>query len=204
MRVAARDLGVRLGGRTVFEGIDFSWQGPGAVAVTGRNGSGKTTLLRVLAGLLRPGRGSVQWHDGERALSRLEARRSLGLLGPEVEMYEELSALENLAFFAAARGLHWSDRHGEAWLDRLGLGGRGHERVGGFSSGMRQRVRLAFAFQAEPSLVLLDEPGTSLDDSGRSLLRELVRDAQEKALVVVATNDALEAAWGQSSIRLAA
>ena len=195
---------MRLGGRTVFEGLDFSWQGPGAVAITGRNGSGKTTLLRVLAGLLRPGRGAVTWHDGERAMSRVEARRSLGLLGPEVEMYEELTALENLAFFAEARGLAWSDRHGDAWLDRLGLGGRGRERVGGFSSGMRQRVRLAFAFQAHPSLVLLDEPGTSLDDAGRALLRELVREAAERSLVVVATNDAMEAAWGTSSIRLAA
>jgi heme exporter protein A len=204
VRVAVRDLGVRLGGRTVFEGLDFSWQGPGAVAITGRNGSGKTTLLRVLAGLLRPGRGTITWHEGERMLSRLEARRGLGLLGPEVEMYEDLTALENLAFFARARGLPWSDRHGESWLDRLGLGGRGRERVGAFSSGMRQRVRLAFAFQANPSLVLLDEPGTSLDDAGRSLLRELVREAQESALVIVATNDAMEAAWGQSSIRLAA
>jgi heme exporter protein A len=204
VKVEARDLGVRLGGRTVFEGIDFSWQGPGTVAVTGRNGSGKTTLLRVLAGLLRPGRGQVTWHDGTKALGRVEARRRLGLLGPEVELYEELSALENLAFFAEARGLPWSDRHGEAWLDRLGLGGRGRERVGGFSSGMRQRVRIAFAFQAHAGLVLLDEPGTSLDDAGRSLLRELVREAEQTALVIVATNDALEAAWGATSIRLAA
>src|SRR6185369_3920375 len=84
MRVEARGLGVRLGGRVVFAELAFDWEGPGVIAVTGANGSGKTTLLKVVAGLLAPGRGSVAWNDEGRALKAQEARARLGLVSPEI------------------------------------------------------------------------------------------------------------------------
>jgi len=199
-----RDLGVRLGGRVVFQGLSFEWGAPGSIAVTGPNGSGKTTLLKVLAGLLRPGRGTVEWRDGGRVLAPADARSRLGFVSPELALYEDLSALENLAFFARARGLAWSESEGRAWLARLGLGDRGSDRLGGFSSGMKQRVKLAFALQARPTLVLLDEPGSNLDEAGRAVLRQLVVEAARDALVVVATNDPEEAAWTGSTLALAA
>jgi heme exporter protein A len=202
MRVTASDLGVRLGGRVIFEGLAFDWRPPGVVAVTGRNGAGKTTLLRVVAGLLRPGRGRLGWEDGGRALSPVEARGGLGFVSPEIGLYEDLSPLENLAFFAAARGLDWDEAAGLRWMDRLGLAGRGHDRLGGYSSGMKQRVKLAFAFQADPTLVLLDEPGSNLDRSGKDTLVGLVREAAREALVVVATNDPEEASWADSEFAL--
>jgi heme exporter protein A len=204
VRVAARELGVRLGGRVVFASLSFAWEGPGVVAVTGANGSGKTTLLKVLAGLLEPGRGAVEWTENGRALKPAEARARLGFVSPEIGLYEDLSALENLAFFASARGQAWSGVDGERWLVRLGLEGRGHERLAGYSSGMKQRVKLAFALMANPGLVLLDEPGSNLDLAGRTLLARLVAEAAQGALVVVATNDPVEAAWAASAIELAA
>jgi heme exporter protein A len=204
VRVAARELGVRLGGRVVFASLSFAWEGPGVVAVTGANGSGKTTLLKVLAGLLEPGRGAVEWTENGRVLKPAMARARLGFVSPEIGLYEDLSALENLAFFARARGLAWSESEGRAWLTRLGLADRGSDRLGGFSSGMKQRVKLAFALQARPALVLLDEPGSNLDEAGRAVLRELVVEAARDALVVVATNDPEEAAWTRSTLALAA
>lgn len=204
MRIEARGLGVRLGGRVVFASLTFAWEGPGVIAVTGANGSGKTTLLKVLAALLTPGRGEVSWSEGGRALKAAQARARLGFVSPEIGLYEDLSALENLAFFARARGQAWSEREGEEWLSRLGLAGRGRERLAGYSSGMKQRVKLAFALMAGPGAVLLDEPGSNLDHSGRAVLEELVREAARNALVVVATNDPAEAAWAASRIELAA
>jgi len=204
VRVEARGLGVRLGGRVVFASLSFDWEGPGVIAVTGANGSGKTTLLKVVAGLLAPGRGSIAWLDGGRALKPHEARAGLGFVSPEIGLYEDLSARENLAFFAAARGLSWSTGDSDRWFARLGLQGRGDDRLAGYSSGMKQRVKLAFALMARPGLVLLDEPGSNLDDAGRALLAGLVEDAARTAMVVVATNDPAEAAWAHSRIELAA
>jgi heme exporter protein A len=204
VEVRARELGVRLGGRVVFAARSFDWEGPGVIAVTGANGSGKTTLLKVLAGLLAPGRGTVEWSEGGRTLKAPAARARLGLVSPEIGLYEDLSALENLAFFAAARGQAWNEAEGESWLARLGLAGRGGERLSGYSSGMKQRVKLAFAMMGEPGLLLLDEPGSNLDEAGRSTLERMVEDAARRALVVVATNDPAEAAWAGRRIELAA
>ena len=194
---------MRLSGRVIFEDVAFAWSGPGLFTVTGRNGAGKTTLLKVVAALLRPGRGVLRWEDdGATALTPAGARSRHGFAGPELGLWEELTALENLAFGARARGLAWSDDDGIAWLDRLGLSGRGGERLATYSSGMKQRVKLAFAMLGEPWLVLLDEPGSNLDDDGRVAVERLVREAAERALVVVATNDPAEAAWGRPGIAL--
>lgn len=202
MRLVAAGLGVRLGGRVVFEDLAFDWSPPGIVAVTGVNGAGKTTLVKVLAALLVPGRGALVREWNGQALTPAGARARLGFAGPDTGLYEDLTALENLAFFARARGLAWSAADGRAWLDRLGLEGRGDERLAGYSSGMKQRMKLAFALQARPGLVLLDEPGSNLDAEGKARLAELVHEAAQEALVVVATNDADEAAWGRIRLEL--
>ena len=202
MRIVAEGLGVRLAGRVVFSELAFAWSGPGLYTVTGRNGAGKTTLLKVLAALLRPGRGTVKWEDGPGPLTPAGARQRVGFAGPEIGLWEELTAFENLAFGARARGLAWSERDGAAWLDRLGLEGRGRERLAAYSSGMKQRVKLAFALLGAPRFVLLDEPGSNLDDEGRAIVGTLVREAAERTLVVVATNDPAEAAWGRPGIAL--
>ena len=202
MRIVAEGLGVRLSGRVVFNDVAFAWNGPGVVTVTGRNGAGKTTLLKVLAALLRPGRGTLRWEDGAGALTPAAARRRLGFAGPDRGVWEDLTALETLAFGARARGLAWSESDGTAWLERLGLAGRGRERLAAYSSGMKQRVKLAFALLGSPALVLLDEPGSTLDDEGRTAVWRLGRETAERALVVVATNDPAEAAWGRTGIAL--
>jgi heme exporter protein A len=210
MRVTARDLGVRLDGRVVFSEVSFDWRGPGVVAVTGSNGAGKTTLLKVVAGLLAPGRGGVTWSAGDGTspggdappLAKAAARARLGFVSPELGLYEDLTALENLAFFAAVKGLAWSDADGERWLARVGLAGRGRERLAAYSSGMKQRAKLACALVHAPTLLLLDEPGSNLDAEGRAALAALVHETAARALVVVATNDPAEAAWGATRLTL--
>jgi heme exporter protein A len=203
MRVIAAGLGVRLSGRVIFENVAFEWNGPGIYTVTGNNGAGKTTLLKVVAALLHPGRGTMRWENSTTAaLTPAQARAHLGFAGPEIGLWEDLTALENFAFGARARGLDWSVADGAAWLERLGLTGRGDERLAGFSSGMKQRVKIAFAMLGRPGLVILDEPGSNLDDRGRAVVDALVREAAEHSLVVVATNDPVEAAWGRPGITL--
>src|SRR5207248_1476416 len=143
--LAARDLHHRYGVRRGLEPISFSLAAPGAVAITGANGSGKSTLLRILAGLLRPSAGALDLEVEGREVRGAGRRRVVGLASPELAFYDELTCAENLSFAAAAHGLAGPREHAERALARTGLASRAADRVSALSSGMTQRLRLAFA-----------------------------------------------------------
>ena len=198
MRLSATDLSIRLGLRRVFAGVDLEVVPGAPLAVVGANGSGKSTLLKVLAGVLEPSGGTVTLTvDGAAVADR--AHR-VGLASPEVRGYDALSAREMMAFIARVRGLPDASARAQRALDRVGLGARTDDRVATYSTGMRQRLRLATALVHDPPLLLLDEPGATLDDEGRRLVAELVADSAR--LVVVATNDPGEAAMCAQRISL--
>jgi ABC-type multidrug transport system ATPase subunit len=156
----------------------------GVLAVRGPNGCGKSTLLRCLAGLLRPDRGTIRARENGRELAIEERRRRVGYLAPDVAFYDELSGRENLELYARLRGLE--PARGEALAARLGLPA---ERAWhAMSSGMRQRLRWAFALLGEPRLLLLDEPFQNLDPPGEAAARELLAERLAAgALAVVAS-----------------
>jgi heme exporter protein A len=191
--VRADKLTHRYGRRTTgVEQLDFEFAGPGAVAVTGPNGSGKSTLLRIVSGLLRPTGGSTSVIVAGREHLPAVRRGILGLATPELAFYEEFTATENLVFAAEAKGLPEPARAAGAALERVGLATRASDRVAAFSSGMKQRLRLAFALLHDPPILLLDEPGSHLDDTGRDAVREVVAAHARQGLVLLATNDPQE------------
>jgi heme exporter protein A len=198
--VEARGLEHFYVGRRGLAAVNFALASPGIAAVTGANGSGKSTLLRLLAGLLRPTAGRSRVAVADRELDPGGRRAALGFASPELAFYDELSCLENLAFAAEARGERDPAGGARAALERTGLGARTHDRVAALSSGMKQRLRLAFALLGRPPLVLLDEPGSHLDDEGRERLRQLVEEEAQRGLVVIATNEARE--WGLAAQRI--
>jgi heme ABC exporter ATP-binding subunit CcmA len=161
-------------------------------ALLGRNGAGKTTLLRILAGLSHFQRGSVRMLGTAPRAS--ETRMRTGFLGHGIGVYEDLSAQENLHFFARIAGLTNARESVNSWLKRVGL-----DRVAGmpvrqFSRGMRQRLALARAFLHEPEVLLLDEPFTSLDDRAIAMLSQLLVEARERrATIVLSTHQLREA-----------
>jgi heme ABC exporter ATP-binding subunit CcmA len=195
----------RFGGRRVLKGVGLSASGGSVVAVVGPNGTGKSTLLKVVAGLLRPTRGEIRLTVKGRDLSEPGLRRrSVGYVAPDVSLYPELSGRENLAFFARVRGVEKSQEI-EAALSLVGLADRGGEPVSVYSSGMRQRLRLALATLFTPPLLLLDEPGLALDAGGVAMLETLIADCKRAGgLVLLATNDAREAALGDRTLDVAA
>ncbi|MEM8599338.1 MAG: ATP-binding cassette domain-containing protein [Bacteroidota bacterium] len=189
----ADTLAMRYGRRVLFRALSFEAAGGASLAVTGANGSGKSTLLKILAGVVTPVRGSVRLTLDGAEVPATERPRSVGLAGPYLGLYDGYSARETLAFLADARGLRAAPII--PLLDRVGLGTRADDRVGTFSSGMQQRLRLATALLAAPAVLLLDEPGATLDTEGRALIRALVAEQQAAGtLVIVATNDPAEAA----------
>jgi heme exporter protein A len=157
--------------------------------ILGPNGAGKSTLLGILATLLRPTAGQVRYGVlGTTDGAALRAR--IGVLGHDLFLYPELTARENLEFFAGVHGLDQPAEAAREALLRAGLDERGDDPVSTFSRGMRQRVALERALIHGPRLLLLDEPFTGLDDASASaLLRRLHALREAGAMVVVATHD---------------
>ncbi len=188
-------LGKRFGYRRLFAGLSFTLAAGQTLAVTGPNGSGKSTLLRMLAGVLRPSEGEIRLLVDGRRVDAAHRPFYVGLAAPYLQLYDSFTARENLMFIARARGFADGRQRVESWLERVQLRAFADEPVAIFSSGMRQRLRLAAALLADPALWLLDEPRSNLDEAGGQLVEALLEEAQVKGrLVVVATNDADEAA----------
>lgn len=172
--------------------VDFSAGQGTCTALLGRNGAGKTTLLRILAGLSTPSQGSVELMG--QASRDSQARRKVGLLGHGIAIYDELSARENLMLFARLYGLANPRAAADQWLEKTGLDHVATSLVREFSRGMRQRLAVARAFLHSPSLLLLDEPFTSLDDRAIALLQNLLRETiAGGATVIMSTHQLREA-----------
>jgi len=162
------------------------------LALIGRNGAGKTTLLRMLAGFSRPARGRVEI-SGSSPRETL-TRRSIGIIGHGISVYDELSAMENLRLFGKMYDVADAGTRAEKLLDRVGLGRVKDGLVREFSRGMRQRLAIARAFIHEPSVLLLDEPFTSLDDRAIAVLQSLMAEAAQRgASIVMSTHQLREA-----------
>ena len=182
------DVSRHFGRRRVLNKVSFQLSAGEIVALLGPNGAGKSTLLSIAATLLGPSSGRISFGDNAVA-SGAELRARIGVLGHDLSIYPELSAAENLEFFARAYGVADVDRAVTAALRRAGLEGR-DDPVAQFSRGMRQRLALERALLHEPRLVLLDEPFTGLDDAATSALRARLADLRGRGcIVLLATHD---------------
>ena len=189
--------------RVIFEAVSCDVSAGQILLVTGANGSGKSTLLKILCGLLSPTRGEVWWSMAGPKQPPKEAMTRVGYLSPEIGLYERLTAAEHIAFFAALRGTN----RGNAWvkdaLRRVQLAEYAHYPVGQFSSGMKQRMKLACALVHDPRVLVLDEPSSNLDKQGLDLLDSVITEQRNKGLVILATNEEREVAkYGQVLLHL--
>ena len=182
-------LARRYGRHWALAGIDLRVAPGAAVLVAGHNRSGKSTLLRVLAGALRPDRGSVRLDGVE---SREGLRRATALLSHRAFTYEPLSALQNLAIAARFLGQPSSRASLLPLLDRVGLAARADAAVQTFSAGMRKRLALARVLLQRPRIALLDEPYGELDPQGFHLLDEIVRELREGGSTVLLASHLVE------------
>ena len=166
-----------------------------AVLLVGANGAGKSTLLRLVAGLCRPSAGSVKI-NGRDPQRTPEARAEIGLLSHQTLLYDQLTARENLRFFAQLYGLDDPDQRLAAALAPVGLNERLDQRVGSFSRGMKQRLAIARAILHDPSILLLDEPFTGLDAKASAALHHLVRRLRQEGRTCILVTHRLDEADG--------
>lgn len=185
------DLTMAYGRRALFSGVSAEVAPGRCLVVAGANGSGKSTLLKIIAGLLRPESG------------RVEFAGVCGYAAPDVQLYGELTGSENLAFFARLRGLPLTND--AALLRQVGLpAARGRDLVSAYSSGMRQRLKLAVSLLGDPPLLVWDEPTLALDSAGRAVADALLTECRASGrIAVVATNDSSEAGrWGDTTLTI--
>ncbi|MFN3596212.1 MAG: ATP-binding cassette domain-containing protein [Rubricoccaceae bacterium] len=194
LRLVAENVALRYGTRALVRDLSFAAEAGEPLAITGANGSGKSSLLRVLAGVRGPDTGRVFLERGGRAEPPHRLPRQVGFVAPYLQHYDALSGAENLHFLAQSYGLgaRAARARTAALLERVGLAGRGDDLLRTYSTGMRQRLRLAAALLHDPPVLLLDEPSATLDAAGRALVAALVAD--DRRVVVVATNEPDEAA----------
>ncbi len=200
-RLEASGLGHRFGRRVLFRDLGFALEPGDSLAITGSNGAGKSTLLQIVAGVRTPTAGTVRLWLGEAEVA--DRPRHVGFVAPYLHLYDAFSARENLTFLARARRLPEAEARIATVLDAAGLGRRGDDRVGAYSSGMTQRVRFATALLAEPPLLLLDEPTATLDAPGRAFVKETARaHCADGGILVIATNLDHEAALCERMIEV--
>lgn len=188
--VAVDDVSRHFGRRRAVSRVSFTARAGAILGLLGPNGAGKSTLLAMLATLLRPTSGIIRFGSLDPAEDGAGLRGRIGILGHDLFLYPELTAAENLAFFAGLYRRANPSVVALRALDQAGLTDRAGDQVISFSRGMRQRVALERALIHEPRLALLDEPFTGLDDaSSAALVRRLGMLKESGTIVILATHD---------------
>lgn len=186
-------MGKKYGGRWIFRGLSFELGLGDRLVVLGRNGSGKSTLLRTIAGLTERTEGRVELPEGD-------PRHTLGLSALEQSLYAQLTVAEHLELTADLRGC---PARIDELLDKIDLTYAKDMPAAHLSTGMRARLKIAMAIQAEPAALLLDEPGAGLDEAGRSLVTKVTAEQAERGCLIVATNDPAERRLANLELQLA-
>ncbi len=189
MKIKAEKIVKRYGNHIVLRNIHFEISDGASLAVIGSNGSGKTTLIKILANLIAPTRGSVVYQLNGKAIPRENIFRHIGLVGPYLQLYQELTARENLYFFARMRNVDGFKMRVAELMEILGLKGREDDAVKAYSSGMQQRLKYVAALLHRPKVLLVDEPRSNLDEKGIATVYELLKEQKKQGILIIATND---------------
>ncbi|HUK78009.1 MAG TPA: heme ABC exporter ATP-binding protein CcmA [Thermoleophilia bacterium] len=187
--ISAHGLGKAFGRREVLHDVSFAVPPGGFLALFGPNGAGKTTLLRLVATLLRPSSGNVTVAGHDPRDDPAAVRRAIGFLSHDALLYRDLTAQENLRFYADMYGVAEPARRVDELLARVELGHRRHDVVATLSKGMVQRLAIARALLHRPAVLLLDEPHAGLDAHAVGLLDALLAEIRAEHTFVMATHD---------------
>ena len=192
--VEAWDLVKRYGSRVAVAGISFSVFSGEIFGLIGPNGAGKTTTLRMVATLIRPDKGLIYIKGINVLREPIRARRHIGYLPEEAEVYPRLTGYEHLLFYARLRRPDRVEETVEFGIKLSGLGKRIYDRAGDYSKGMKRRLLLAIALMTRPDLAILDEPTSGLDVYASVHVRRMIRDyvRETGSAVILSSHNMLE------------
>jgi heme exporter protein A len=201
--MTATDIAKDFNRRPIFRDISFSLSSPSSLAITGKNGAGKSTLSKILAGLIGSTRGSITYTLNDEQVGIEKFKHYIGFVSPYLNLYDEFTAMENLQLLSRIRATtQQNEVRMKELLNLVNLWQRRDDLVGTFSSGMKQRLKYAFALLHNPIVLILDEPTSNLDEEGIEFVQGIVKQQKEEGVLVVATNDKEEAGWCAQEIRV--
>ena len=187
MKITLENIGRRFNRDWIFRGVDHVFQTGTVSAILGPNGSGKSTLLQVLNGSLSPSVGKITYYTDEKPLEVDEVYKHLSLAAPYLELIEEFSLDEMIDFHFKFKAYKTGvDKN--AVIDLLSLPGSKNKLIKYFSSGMKQRLKLALAFCADTQMLMLDEPTSNLDTQGVDWYLSLVQQYAQNRLTIICSN----------------
>jgi ABC-type multidrug transport system ATPase subunit len=189
MRINVSGLGKRFNHDWIFRKVSLDCTAGSAYAITGANGSGKSTLLQVIAGALMATEGEIHYTDEKGTIAPETLFSRIAIAAPYLELIEEMTATELLRFHARFKPLSTPVAD---ILDTVGLHAAAHRQIRYYSSGMKQRLKLAQAFFSNADLLLLDEPTNNLDAAGIALYQSLLQTHTTGKLVLLCSNDPQE------------
>jgi ABC-type multidrug transport system ATPase subunit len=191
MKVKLSNAGKRFNREWIFRNADLEFTSSTSYAITGPNGSGKSTLLQCIGGMLQLSEGKIEYSSSDVLASNEEAYKQISFCAPYMDLIEEMTFIEFLQFH----------NHFKSFIDNftvtkiieeVGLLSAANKQIRFYSSGMKQRVKLAQAFFSDTSIVLLDEPCSNLDIKGIELYHSLISRYCKDRLVIVCSNDEVE------------
>lgn len=190
--IAVEELVYSYGELVAVDHISFKVAEGEILGFLGPNGAGKTTTVKMLTGQLKPKGGEAQVLGMDVARHASKVRKQIGVCFEQTNLYEQMSALENLQLFARLFGSSGFD--GNALLRRVGLAGREKDRVEGYSKGMKQRLMVARSLVNQPQILFLDEPTAGLDPASAEAIRSIILEERQRgATVFLTTHDMMEA-----------
>lgn len=191
MKISLNDTGKRFQKHWIFRNLSFEFSQPNTYALLGPNGSGKSTLLRVISGMQAPSLGKVTFSRGGQPVEASKVFAHISFSAPGQEIVDELTLREFLSFhFSFKKPLPGFTT--DSIIKETGLAHAADKPIGDYSSGMRQRVKLAQAIFSDTQVLLLDEPCTNLDQQGVEQYRHWMEQFAKGRMVIVASNDARE------------
>jgi heme exporter protein A len=189
----------------VFKDISFSLSSPASLSITGKNGAGKSTLSKILAGLLSSTYGSITYSVNAKQIGIEEFKHHIGFVSPYLNLYDEFTAIENLQFLSRIRtAVRQNDERIKELLMLVGLWSRRDDIVSTYSSGMKQRLKYAFALLHNPAILILDEPTSNLDAEGIEVVKQIIMEQKKANILIIATNNKEEAHWCEQQIQVGA
>jgi ABC-type multidrug transport system ATPase subunit len=191
MKISLSDIGKRFNREWIFRHVSFTFETGNPAVITGSNGSGKSTLLQLIAGAITHNEGSIRFEDKGKEIPAEQHYQRVSIAAPYLALPDEMTLTEFLHFHTKFKPLIHELSVADV-IEIMGLEKAADKQIRYFSSGMLQRVKLAQAVFSDTPAILLDEPGTNLDEQGIALYLSLVHNYCQNRLVIISSNDPKE------------